>query len=316
MFNEFGSSICSFGAEVLTKHVTAMQNEAPGVQEAVDIEYIHRMRVASRRFRSVLPIFAGCFPEKTVQQWSKDIRGVTRSLGAARDMDVQIAHLQSFHDNLTERKYQAGLRRMLLRLRQQRDKMQSNVIKNITRIQENQTLTEMLEKLSTYRCETAQYDRDLFQLARDNIMSRLEDLFIHEQAILEETNIEELHATRISTKYLRYTLETFGALYDAGMKQEIQYCREIQDTLGTIHDCDVWAILIPQFIESERERVEKFYGSYTPMLPLLPGIRLYQASQVEQRKTLHHQFLRQWTEFKQKGVWANLVETIQSRLMP
>ena len=35
------------------------------VREADDIEHVHRMRVASRRLRAALPLFANCFPEKS-----------------------------------------------------------------------------------------------------------------------------------------------------------------------------------------------------------------------------------------------------------
>ena len=68
--------------------------EITGVKEAQDIEYIHRMRVASRRLRAALPLFSSCFPDKQYTKWMKEITKITRALGDARDADVQIAFLQ------------------------------------------------------------------------------------------------------------------------------------------------------------------------------------------------------------------------------
>ncbi|MFQ6042085.1 MAG: CHAD domain-containing protein, partial [Candidatus Poribacteria bacterium] len=60
------------------------------VCEADDIEYVHRMRVASRRLRSGFALFEECFPPKRLKRWRKQIRRVTRALGDARYTDVQI----------------------------------------------------------------------------------------------------------------------------------------------------------------------------------------------------------------------------------
>jgi CHAD domain. len=54
---------CLFGAETLRKLTEDLVAEADGVRHSDDIEYIHRMRVASRRIRAALPLFAPCFSE-------------------------------------------------------------------------------------------------------------------------------------------------------------------------------------------------------------------------------------------------------------
>ena len=55
---------CYFGATALKKISWLLTRKSEGVHQAKDIEYIHRMRVASRRLRSALPLFAACFPMK------------------------------------------------------------------------------------------------------------------------------------------------------------------------------------------------------------------------------------------------------------
>lgn len=93
---------CLFGAETLRKLTEDLVAEADGVRHSDDIEYIHRMRVASRRIRAALPLFAPCFSESMYKNTYKGVRSITRSLGAARDLDVQIDFLQSYLDSLPD----------------------------------------------------------------------------------------------------------------------------------------------------------------------------------------------------------------------
>ena len=69
-------------ADVVTAHVLAMYAEIQGVLEAKDIEYIHRMRVASRRLRSALAIFEGCFSGKVCQIYPGESRRAAHFLTA------------------------------------------------------------------------------------------------------------------------------------------------------------------------------------------------------------------------------------------
>jgi len=81
-------AVTVYGAKIISRHGAAMAAEMEGVRKADDIEYIHRMRVASRRMRSALSIFRNCFSNKDYKEIYRDVRQVTRALGEARDLDV------------------------------------------------------------------------------------------------------------------------------------------------------------------------------------------------------------------------------------
>ncbi|RQD81634.1 MAG: CHAD domain-containing protein [Methanocalculus sp. MSAO_Arc2] len=93
---------CLYGAQVLRKLTEEIMAEADGVKISDDIEYIHRMRVASRRIRAALPLFAPCFTPVMYKRLRKGVRSITRSLGAARDLDVQIDFLNEYLDTLPQ----------------------------------------------------------------------------------------------------------------------------------------------------------------------------------------------------------------------
>ncbi|MHB8053394.1 MAG: CHAD domain-containing protein, partial [Methanoregula sp.] len=87
------TGLCWYAMQKLPGLLDAFTCEIAGVKEAQDIEYIHRMRVASRRLRAALPLFRTCFPDKQYMKWMKEITKITRALGDARDADVQIVFL-------------------------------------------------------------------------------------------------------------------------------------------------------------------------------------------------------------------------------
>jgi len=90
------SGYCVFGATVLTDLITAFTAEAGGVREGADIEYIHRMRVATRRLRAALPLFRDCYTRAEYRRWLSSVKAITQALGEARDADVQIAFLDKY----------------------------------------------------------------------------------------------------------------------------------------------------------------------------------------------------------------------------
>lgn len=63
------------------------------VLDTADIEQVHDMRVASRRLRAVLEIFAPCFERDAYRPVLRDVKALADALGARRDPDVQLEAL-------------------------------------------------------------------------------------------------------------------------------------------------------------------------------------------------------------------------------
>ena len=64
---------------------------AEGVLDTSDIERVHAMRVATRRLRAVLEIFAVCFERDEHRAALREVKALADALGARRDPDVQLA---------------------------------------------------------------------------------------------------------------------------------------------------------------------------------------------------------------------------------
>ena len=67
---------------------------ADGVLDIGDIERVHDMRVATRRLRAALEVFAACFPKKEHKAALKQVKHLADALGERRDPDVAIESLE------------------------------------------------------------------------------------------------------------------------------------------------------------------------------------------------------------------------------
>lgn len=86
--------VCQFARTTLSKRIAKMLSEAEGAESGKTSEPIHQMRVWSRRARAAHDLFHACFPTKEYQSLGRQLKNVTKALGAARDLDVMIDALR------------------------------------------------------------------------------------------------------------------------------------------------------------------------------------------------------------------------------
>ncbi len=95
----------SFGAAAArTVEVRAKEvfEQAGSVLDLAEVEHVHDMRVATRRLRAALEIFAPCFPRKRHRKTLKRVKALADALGARRDLDVEIELLEGFAGEVAE----------------------------------------------------------------------------------------------------------------------------------------------------------------------------------------------------------------------
>lgn len=302
-------SICRFGAAIMLKQLEAIQAELGGVLAATDIECIHRMRVASRRLRAAQEYFDTCLTRKTALVWEKQIRSITRSLGKARDLDIQINAFRKFQLMAELPTYQPGFKRLMLRLFQRRSQAQLKVQAATTRLSENQVIPLVQGKLTGLLADqttTEEISTPLRLLAHKAITEKLETLLSYEPFIHQEDRKQELHAMRIAAKRLRYTLEIFAPIYPGEFKLWLRILRDIQDQIGEIHDCDVWIDFLPFFLDAEKAFTQEYYGHSRSHRRIIPGVMIYHQNRLSTRTRLYQQFIQSWDSIMRKKSWLRL----------
>ncbi|MDQ1328379.1 MAG: hypothetical protein QG641_1664 [Candidatus Poribacteria bacterium] len=309
MESNLDESFCLFGAEAVLKRLEALEQEIDGVCKADDIECIHRMRVASRRLRNTFAIFEECF--KNTKQWRRQIRSITRILGSARDLDVQIDFLQSFLNDLTEQRYIPGIKRLILRIQQKRENLQLKIISKMEQLYTNGVLDEIKESaLIIYNLAQIHnkdvYSQKVYENAYMAISLRLDEFISYERYVYQPDNISELHAMRISAKRLRYTMEVFESLYEDELKQPIKIIRELQTILGDFHDCAVWVEYLPQFLEQEKVLTFEYFGNTRSFNRLKSGILYLQENRRKYQAECYENLVNLWKYEKDQDVWKNM----------
>ena len=83
-------------AKVVAVRAHELADHSQNVLDTSDIERVHDMRVATRRLRAVLEIFAPCFPKREHAEVLSEVKALADALGDRRDPDVHIAALDTF----------------------------------------------------------------------------------------------------------------------------------------------------------------------------------------------------------------------------
>lgn len=129
----------------LRQQLQEMISHLDGTRRGDDIEALHDMRVASRRLRAALSVFAAAFPPKPFGLIEKEVAKTTDALGAVRDSDVQIEFLQAAIDKAPE-SAKVGLRAFEAHLQSERDRERVLLVKELNRL-EKSTFVKDFHKL-------------------------------------------------------------------------------------------------------------------------------------------------------------------------
>jgi len=306
--------------QYLRKQLDALIKEVHGVRANEDIEPVHQARVASRRLRAALGMFSDCFEAKKVAKWRKRIRQVTKGLGAARDLDVQIAFLEQFLTGLDEKdkRHRPGVERLVLRLRQDRDAVQPKVVKTLDALEKGNAMAEMhgeLEKvlfLLRHRAVSLQSPY-VFERTAAHIRGRAQTLLGHEQTLSDPSDAPGHHQLRIDAKRLRYTMEICDPVYDGQLGAMIKAVKKAQSLLGDIHDCDVWAEDVASFMDAERRRTVEYFGHHGPFNRLKPGLQRLLDERARCRAETFARLVEHWAALSEEHLWDTLDALLRSR---
>jgi CHAD domain-containing protein len=321
-----GPGLCWFSQQRLPPLLAAFEKEIDGVRDAKDSEYIHRMRVASRRLRSALPLFRSCFPEKQYSRWIQEITRITCALGEARDIDVQIAFLTEYQKTgsrekaphkkpVTPDRYEQepAFVYLLDDLNNRRIQAQAGVIFALDTLEKSRVIPEMEESFTetlsdTHNTPPSSIARGIPTMAACRISSRLGVMRSYEPWLLHADAVAEHHAMRIAAKKLRYTMEVYGPVYRNGLKKPHAAAKNLQQILGDLHDCDVWIDKITRLLLHERGRMRS--TNKGPDTATLASLRLFLKNREQERETIHRHLVQYWQELKNEKIWDMVSDTL------
>ncbi len=233
-------------AEMLTGFAAAIEENVPGTIASIDIEFLHDLRVAVRRTRSILKLVGDVLPDGLAARFAPEFKWLGDLTTPVRDLDVYLLELDSMAARLTS----ADPRDL--------DPFRSFLVKH--RGTERRRLVRGLRSrrfeqlISDWRTALGQVVTDadagptVAMLARRRLTQAYRNAARRGKRIDEASPSDDVHALRKRCKELRYLLEVFRPVCDnAPHRALLKELKSLQDTLGDFQDGEVQREAVREF---------------------------------------------------------------------
>lgn len=233
---------------VLANQARAIRANWAGTIERADTEFLHDLRIALRRTRTVLGEARGVLPEDVRTAARQDFAWLAGLTGPARDLDVYLLEWGQYVDPLGPEAADAlgPLRAVLAR---QCDDAHAELEQALR----SPRATELMDRWTAWLDAPLdgaapagdRADRPLGPRVAKRIV-RAQTIVIERGRLIEPaTPAERVHDLRKDAKKLRYVLECFGPLLpDAPRKRFVKRLKALQDTLGEHQDAEVHVAML------------------------------------------------------------------------
>ena len=218
-------------------------NEA-GAKLGHDMEYVHQMRVASRRLRTAIGLFAPLLAGQGRFDPAAETRWLAKQLGPARDWDVFIA--ETLMPLCKEYRRSTGLRQLATLARGHRRQAYEGVRESLTGPRYTALQLGFGQWLARRGADArggAEAAEGLSRPAADFADEMLAKQWKRINGLARRhasLSIEQWHRLRILAKRLRYSVDFFRSFYDRReVKRLYDGLGEIQDRLGALNDADI-----------------------------------------------------------------------------
>ena len=211
-----------------------------------DIEYVHQLRVGTRRARAALDIFADCVPDKVWKRARKRLRRIRHAAGDARDWDVFQEMLRDWSADRPAGEL-PGLDFLRGAAFQIRLAVQEELVdaaeKDLNRSEILASLRESNGKRGPQR---------FGDMALPVLETAMADL--NEAIAGNSTGYDYLHRIRILGKRLRYAMEVFADCFREPLRETIYPAvEEMQEILGAANDSHI----ATQHLEVLRDNIKR-----------------------------------------------------------
>jgi len=244
---------------ILLDLLDTLEANIDGTRSNLDSEFLHDLRVATRRTRSALSQIKGVFADPLVDDYKTRFAWLQQITGPVRDLDVYLLDFPHLRDSLP-----APLRPHL-------DPLRDHILAHY-----DSTQSQLAVELAGGRFRTLLKDwrafleapvpepppakpsnagRSIKAVADARVWRMYHRVLDEGRAIRDDSPAEHLHELRKSCKKLRYLLEFFQSLYPKDcVKELIKQLKELLDMLGRFQDQAVQAAHLRETaVEMHRE---------------------------------------------------------------
>jgi CHAD domain-containing protein len=234
---------------VLRRLLTVIGDNVPGCIRGDDDEYLHQLRIAVRRSRTVQRQLAGVFGPQELPGFRSEFRWLQQATGDARDLDVYVHDFELLRDMLPEamRPDLDPLAPVLIhsRLAARAEMARALMSRRAANLFEDwDRLLETLVELPLQDRPDARLS--IGEVAGKRIRKVYKRIVRMGRGIDSSSPPQDYHELRKKGKELRYLLELFGVkLFDEEtVAPMVKALKELQDVLGRHQDREIQSAML------------------------------------------------------------------------
>ncbi|MET0006718.1 MAG: CHAD domain-containing protein [Candidatus Thiodiazotropha sp. 6PLUC4] len=230
--------------QIMLDLLDTLEANIAGTKADLDSEFLHDLRVATRRTRSAMTQIKGVFDPQELEPFKKGFGWVGQITGPTRDLDVYLLKYDQYRASLPQ-PLQADLDPFYTYLVAHHKVEQAKLVKKLNSPHFRKLIKSWREWLTTPSNNTQSAphaEKPTAKLADKRISKLYARVLKDGLAIDPDSPAEYLHELRKDCKKLRYLMEFFQSLYPKpAIRELIRSLKVILDNLGEFQDLEVQA---------------------------------------------------------------------------
>ncbi len=232
------STLGELAYRVLRREAAAMLAHVPGTRLGEDIESLHQMRVATRRMRAGLEMFAAVLPVRAARLRA-ELGWLAALLGEVRDLDIQLGRFDDWTDEMPG-DHRGALDELADLLAGHRVQARRALLEALDTRRYERLVAGLVAMLAQGPSLRSTACRELAVTTMPTLIDEWHRAARKAAGRARRTGAAtDYHRLRIRCKRLRYSLEFASGLYEGELKGFVRQMTRLQDALGSMQDAEV-----------------------------------------------------------------------------
>ena len=268
-----------------------------GVRQDLDVEFLHDLRVAVRRTRSLLAQWKEILPPECAH-YRQEFAWLGEMTGPARDLDVQLHDLADYAA-LLDIDLRGDLRPLREAVSSRRESERKRLLEALASsryLDLKQGWRALIEASNGEAWNTGAMQHPVTSVASATIRRRHRKVCKLGGGLTLDSPDAQFHELRKQCKKLRYLLEFFAELYPRGeIKPLLKSLRRLQDNLGTYQDLSVQIADLPDY-------AGRMSGAKGAVARARDAVNLLLDRLEARKREIHGEFAATWSRFARPSV--------------
>ncbi len=225
-----------------------------GTRIGKDPEFLHYLRVASKRLRVALTFFEKYFPETEISHYKMNLRSLGPVFGKARDTDVYLEFLKDKASKIMGPEELKVFNKYINFFLRRKKLRQKAVLKKL----DSEEYRLFIKEFSTFISHNPLSEREIVaspvtEIIDREIGAKVKKLIKHSSRLNSKSSDSKLHKFRIRSRKLRYNVEIFLNIAGSQGEKLDRMLIELQHALGSHHDAVTAGQILKDYLKIHKE---------------------------------------------------------------